>query len=294
MSAAVPALPEDQLRALQKAYRQAVSAKRWQALLFAIIFTACMLLAAKVGEVDLARFVNGLPRFYSYFYDILPKLAFATLRADLAEWYWNLDGWLLLLLDTLLIAYVGTFIGALGGFFLCFLASANLTRNRYVRVLARRFLEFFRTVPEIVFALVFVFAFGLGPVPGVLAIAIHTAGALGKLYAEVVENIDMKPVEGATASGASWVQMVRFAVIPQVLQNFVSYTLLRFEINFRGASVLGFVGAGGIGKELLSSIRQFYYADVSAILLLIVVTVFVIDSLTERLRHALIGVEVRP
>jgi phosphonate transport system permease protein len=294
MSTAVPALPEDQLQALQSAYRQAISAKRRQALLFATIFIGFVLLAAKVGEVDPVKFANGLPRFFSYFYDIVPKLSLATLRADLAEWYWNLDGWLLLLLDTLLIAYVGTFMGAVGGFLLCFLASANLTRNLYVRILARRFLEFCRTVPEIVFALVFVFAFGLGAVPGVLAIAIHTAGALGKLYAEVVENIDLKPVEGATASGASWVQMVRFAVIPQVLQNFVSYTLLRFEINFRGASVLGFVGAGGIGKELLSSIRQFYYADVSAILLLIIVTVVVIDTLTERLRHALIGNEVRP
>jgi phosphonate transport system permease protein len=294
MSTAVPALPEDQLQALQSAYRQAISAKRRQALLFATIFIGFVLLAAKVGEVDPVKFANGLPRFFSYFYDIVPKLSLATLRADLAEWYWNLDGWLLLLLDTLLIAYVGTFMGAVGGFLLCFLASANLMRNLYVRILARRFLEFCRTVPEIVFALVFVFAFGLGAVPGVLAIAIHTAGALGKLYAEVVENIDLKPVEGATASGASWVQMVRFAVIPQVLQNFVSYTLLRFEINFRGASVLGFVGAGGIGKELLSSIRQFYYADVSAILLLIIVTVVVIDTLTERLRHALIGNEVRP
>jgi phosphonate transport system permease protein len=289
MSTAVPVLPDDQLRALQSAYRQAITAKRRQTLLFAAIVIGCAIVAARVGDVDLAKFASGLPRFFSYFYDILPKLSVATVRADLAEWYWNLDGWVLLLLDTLLIAYVGTFLGAVGGFLLCFPACANLTRNRYLRFVARRYLEFCRTVPEIVFALVFVFAFGLGPVPGVLAIAIHTAGALGKLYAEVVENIDMKPVEGATASGASWVQMVRFAVIPQVLQNFVSYTLLRFEINFRGASVLGFVGAGGIGKELLSSIRQFYYADVSAILLLIIVTIVVIDTLTERLRHALMG-----
>src|SRR5688572_10435395 len=112
MSAAVPALPEDQLRTLQAAYRQAISAKRRQALLFVVIFICCMLLAARVGEVDLAKFADGLPRFYSYFYDIVPKLSVATLRADLAEWYWNLDGWLLLLLDTLLIAYVGTFMGA--------------------------------------------------------------------------------------------------------------------------------------------------------------------------------------
>ena len=126
---------------------------------------------------------------------------------------------------------------------------------------------------------------GLGPLPGVLALAIHTMGALGKLFSEVVENIDMKPVEGVTATGASWVQTVRFAVLPQVLSNFVSYGLLRFEINVRGAAVMGFVGAGGIGQDLLEAIRKFYYSDVSAILVLIIVTVAVIDLLTERIRH---------
>ena len=164
---------------------------------------------------------------------------------------------------------------------------------RWRAALVRRSLEFCRTVPEIVFALLFVYALGLGPVPGVLAIAIHTVGALGKQFAEVVENIDMNPVEGVRATGGSWVEQIRFAVVPQVLSNVVSYTLLRFEINVRGASVMGFVGAGGIGKELLGSIRQFYYSDVSAILLMIIATVVVIDLLTERLRHRLLGIEGR-
>jgi phosphonate transport system permease protein len=95
--------------------------------------------------------------------------------------------------------------------------------------------------------MIFVFSFGLGPFPGVLAIAIHTMGALGKLFSEVNENIHMGPVEGAYAAGANWCQMLRYAVLPQVLPNFLSYTLLRFEINVRAASVIGFVGAGGIG-----------------------------------------------
>ncbi len=140
-------------------------------------------------------------------------------------------------------------------------------------------------MPEIVFALIFVVAFGLGPMPGVLAIMIHTAGALGKLFSEVVENIDMKPVEGIIASGGSRWQAIRYGVVPQVLPNFASYALLRFEINVRGASVMGFVGAGGIGQDLIEAIRKFYYSDVSAILLLIIATVMVIDILTERLRH---------
>ena len=213
--------------------------------------------------------------------------------ADFAEWFWNWDGWLWLLAETLLVAYVGTFLGATIGFVLCFFASANLMKNAVARALVRRSLEFCRTVPEIVFALLFVYALGLGPIPGVLAIAIHTVGALGKQFAEVVENIDMNPVEGVRATGGSWVEQIRFAVVPQVLSNFVSYTLLRFEINVRGASVMGFVGAGGIGKELLGSIRQFYYSDVSAILLMIIATVVVIDLLTERLRHRLLGIEGR-
>ncbi len=186
------------------------------------------------------------------------------------------------------MAYLGTLFGAIGGFVLCFLASANLVRNKAVIFLTRRFLEFCRTVPDVVFALIFVFAFGLGPVPGVLAISIHTAGALGKLFAEVVENIDMKPVEGLTATGATWVQRVRFGVVPQVLSNFASYGLLRFEINVRGAGVLGFVGAGGIGQEFLTAIRNFYYTDVSAILLMIIATVILIDLGTERIRHRLL------
>jgi phosphonate transport system permease protein len=158
-------------------------------------------------------------------------------------------------------------------------------------VTAKRVLEFCRTVPELVFALVFVQAFGLGPLPGILALAIHTVGALGKLFAEVVENIDMKPVDGAVSCGASWTQSIRYAVLPQVMSNFASYALLRFEINVRGAAVMGFVGAGGIGQDLIEAIRKFYYSDVSALLFLIIVTVMLIDLTTERIRHALLGWE---
>ena len=196
--------------------------------------------------------------------------------------------------ETILIAYVGTLTGAMGGFVLCFLSATNLVRNPIVRITAKRVLEFCRTVPELVFALVFVQAFGLGPLPGILALAIHTIGALGKLFAEVVENIDMKPVDGAVSCGASWTQSIRYAVLPQVMSNFASYALLRFEINVRGAAVMGFVGAGGIGQTLVESIRKFYYSDVSALLILIIATVMIIDAATEILRRRLIGAENRP
>lgn len=293
MTSHIYRLPDEQTAALLSQYGSAVAAKRRRALLFAVALAVCAVLAAWGGEVDLRKFAEGLPRFWSYLYDILPKLRLSHFSADFAEWFWNWDGWLRLLAETLLVAYVGTFLGATIGFVLCFFASANLMKNAVARALVRRSLEFCRTVPEIVFALLFVYALGLGPVPGVLAIAIHTVGALGKQFAEVVENIDMNPVEGVRATGGSWVEQIRFAVVPQVLSNVVSYTLLRFEINVRGASVMGFVGAGGIGKELLGSIRQFYYSDVSAILLMIITTVVVIDLLTERLRHRLLGIEGR-
>lgn len=289
MPHAVTLLPDAQIAALTRTYEAAVQARRRASLMVAAVILVCTVLAGWVGEVKPLVFIAHADRLTGYFWQILPTLHWQTLGADLAEWYWNLDHWLKLLVDTLLIAYLGTLLGAIGAFALCFLASANLVRNPLIRLSARRFLEFCRTVPELVFALLFVVAFGLGPMPGVLALAIHTMGALGKLFAEVVENIDMKPVEGATAAGASWTETVRFAVVPQVLSNFASYGLLRFEINVREASIMGFVGAGGIGQDLIEAIRKFYYSDVSAILLLIIATVMLIDLGTEKLRHRLIG-----
>jgi phosphonate transport system permease protein len=122
----------------------------------------------------------------------------------------------------------------------------------------------------------------------VLAIAIHTIGAMGKLFAEVNENASLKPVEGIVSTGGGWHAGMIFGVLPQVLPNFISYALLRFEINIRGAAVMGFVGAGGIGQELVTAIRQFYYTDISAILVMLIVTVMIVDILTEKLRHMII------
>lgn len=279
------------IRAHAETYRQAVSAKRRQTLLGLAVFALCVWLAALGSEVDLGKFAQNAWRFPKYILETMPTLRLATFGADFAEWFWGWKGWLRLLWQTLLIAYVGTVLGAAGGFVLCFVAAANLGRSKWARFAARRFLEFCRTVPEIVFALIFVIAFGLGPLPGVLAIAIHTMGAMGKLFSEVVENIDMKPVDGLTATGAGWWQTIRFAVVPQVLSNFASYALLRFEINVRGASIMGFVGAGGIGQDLIEAIRKFYFTDISAILLLIIIAVMLIDFGTEKLRHALLSME---
>jgi phosphonate transport system permease protein len=291
MAASIASLAPERLLLLNGAYSDAVSAKRRQTLIGLAVLLIAVLLASFVAEVRPATFIQNVGNFFSYLGRIFTLESGALVFTDPAEWFWGWKKWLRLLWETVVIAYVGTMLGAVFGFVLSFLASANLVANPWVRVTAKRFLELCRTVPELVFALIFVTSFGLGPLPGILAIAIHTMGALGKLFSEVNENISMQPVEGLTAAGSSWTQMVRFAVVPQVAANFLSYTLLRFEINVRGAAVMGFVGAGGIGQDLVEAIRKFYYSDVSALLLLIIVTVMIIDNITERLRHRVIGLE---
>jgi len=275
------------------AYAQAVALKRRQLWLGLLLLAVLVLLSGHVAEISFSKLYQQIGGFSSYIDRIFHLENGRPVISDPAEWFWGWKKWLALMGETLLMAYLGTLLGATAAFVLCFLASQNLTKSKGVVFFTRRLLEFCRTVPELVFALIFVVAFSLGPLPGILALAIHTAGALGKLFAEVVENIDMKPVDGVVATGGNWFHKIRFAVLPQVASNFASYALLRFEINVRGASVLGFVGAGGIGQTLLEVIRKFYYADVSALLVMIIATVMIIDAVTERIRHKLIGLEAK-
>ena len=291
MTRTVATLPEKQRAALASAYDQAVAARRRQLVLGLAIGLFALALSVKGAEVDPFMFWAKLGNFSSYFDRLLTLDTGARVWTDPADWFWGLHRWLRLLGETMLIAYVGTLTGAAIAFAACFVASRNLVSSALLRMAVRRVLELLRTVPDIVFAMIFVVAFGLGPLPGVLALALHSAGTLGKLFTEVVESIDLSPVEGVTAAGGSWLARVRFGALPQVLSNFASYTLLRLEINVRGATVIGFVGAGGIGEDLLIAIRKFYYQDVSAMLLLIVVCVMLLDMASERLRHRLLALE---
>lgn len=272
-------------------FQQQRRSKMIQSAWMLLLLLLALVVSVIVGEFSIGRLLQGLPNIGNYIYDTLPTLRFSSLGSDLSNWFWSLEYWLWLLLDTIIIGFLGTVLGASAAFGLCFMASRNLTQNYGLYFVSRRVLEFARTVPELVFALIFVFAFGIGPLAGVLAIALHTAGALGKLYAEVNENIDDKAIEGVRASGGNWFVIMRYAVLPQVLPNFVSYSLLRFEINVRSAAVLGIVGAGGIGQELYYVIRQFEYTDISALVILIVLTVTLIDYICEKIRHSLIGSE---
>ncbi|WP_316189102.1 phosphonate ABC transporter, permease protein PhnE [Bradyrhizobium sp. SZCCHNS1054] len=293
MAVAVSTLPSQQLAALNEAYRKAVARKRLRVALAAVVFAAVLGAAGVGAEVNLRTLFTYFSNFVSYFDRIFTLDDGQRVWTNFPEWFWGWKKWLKLLGETLLISYVGTLVGMVFAFGLNFLAAENTSPAPWLRFVVRRLLEFARTVPAIVFALIFVIAFGLGPIPGVLAIAVHSSGALGKLFSEVVENADMKPVEGIRSTGASWLSCMRFAVLPQVIAGFVSYTLLRFEMNVREASVMGFVGAGGIGQELVVAIRKFYYSDVSAILLTIILTVFLIDIGTGWLRARLFGAEAR-
>jgi len=279
--------PDEQLAPLLRAYGEAAAAKRRQLLLGGGLVGIALALSAIGAEVQPATLWNKIGNFTSYFDRLLTLDSGARVWTDPHEWFWGLTRWSRLLGETVLIAYVATTTGAAVAIVAAAPASRNLMRHAWVRFAVRRSLEFCRTVPDIVFALIFVAAFGLGALAGVLAMALHTAGTLGKLFTEVVENIDMRPVEGIASTGGSWLAQVRFGAMPQVLSNLTSYTLLRFEINVRGATVIGIVGAGGIGEDLIVAIRKFFYSDVSAILLMIVATVMLIDMLSARGRHQL-------
>jgi phosphonate transport system permease protein len=284
---------QDPVGVFERARSEMLQARRSKEILFAILFAAAFAFSVVVGEVSLATLFDGLPGLFNYLADTVPPIRADHLAADIREWFWAFPKWLALLGDTIVIAFLGTLLGTVGALAFCFAGSRNLVASRWVYFTARRLTEVARAVPELVYALIFVFAFGLGPLPGVLAIMVHSTGALGKLFSEVNENIDMGPVEGVRAAGGNWFQIVRLAVIPQVLPNYLSYALLRFEINVRSAAIIGFVGAGGIGQELMFVIRQFVYTDISAIVLMIIATVSLIDLACEKLRHRFIEGEQR-
>jgi phosphonate transport system permease protein len=263
--------------------------KKLYTLLFGIAFVACAVAAGITARFDLLTLVQGLPRTTEFLMKLVPPISAATFTHDVAEWYWDIARWLDSLLNTLLMAFLATVLGTSIGGFLSFFAARNLARHYMTYWIMRRVLEIARTVPDIVWALLFIIAFGIGPLAGILAITVHTIGAQGKLFAEVNENISMLPIDGIRAAGGTWFEEVRFAVLPQVIPNYMSYTFWRLELNVRSATIVGFVGAGGIGHDLFTSIQLLYFSDAGAILLIIVATIMMIDILSEKFRHSAIG-----
>ena len=193
------------------------------------------------------------------------------------------------LVETVNIAAVSTLLGAAFGTVFALLSTRGLARWPRLVPLFRRLMDVMRAVPEIVIALVLIFVLGGGPVPAMIAIAIHTTGALGKLFSEVAENADLKPVEGLSSVGASWIQRMWLGVLPQVAPNLLSYGLLRFEINIRASAILGFVGAGGLGYELRNSMAwgPGRFDEAAAIFILLFGAIVLFDQLSSRLRNRL-------
>lgn len=262
------------------------------------------------NETNAGKFFDRLPHFFDFFGDLAPRDWIEPFRAlfDLPSPYeggsfqydypegriyltgqFYLPEYFYKMIETLNIAILSTGIGFVLGFLLCFVAAKNLTPNPWLRGIARRVMEFLRAFPEIVIAGFFVAILSLGPVPAIIAVSIHTVGALGKMFFEVVENADMKPEEGLRAAGANWFERVRYAIVPQVMPNFMSYTLLRLEINVRASTIIGAVGGGGIGEALRLSISRGHEAKTLAIVFLLFLTIVAVDQFSAWLRKKLVG-----
>ena len=207
----------------------------------------------------------------------------AFLNPNFREW----ESYVLEMIVTVQIAIWGTALAVVLGIPFAILSSSNIC-PQWVVLPVRRLMDSFRAINEIVFALLFVVAVGLGPFAGVMALFIHNTGIIAKLFSEAVEAIDPRPVEGIRATGASRLQEVIFGVVPQVIPLWSSYTLYRLETNVRSATVLGIIGAGGIGQTLYENIRSFQYSETAAVVIIIVVSVMLIDIVSSRLRRILV------
>lgn len=227
-------------------------------------------------NVSVGEFIQGIPAIADYLGRMYPPdLQYAPL-------IWQPT------IETIEIATWGTLIGIILGLPLGLMAARNISPHLAVYGSARFILNSLRGVSELVFALIFVSAVGLGPFPGILALGLHNAGMLGKFYAEAIEAIDPGPMEALNATGATWLQTVVYAIIPQVTPHFITYNLYRFEVSIRSATVLGLVGAGGIGFHLLTSIRLFDYQETAVVLIVIILLVVITDYLGARLRARII------
>lgn len=244
-------------------------------ILFLIIIIGLLIFSSKQSELNfIVLFQRG---------DNMAEYLSAYYPPDFSDWKYYLSE----ILITISMGIWGTVMAAIASVPLSILASNNMCPVWIVQP-TRRLLDAMRAINEIVFALIFVVAVGLGPFAGVLALFIHTTGTLGKLFSEAVESIEPGPVEGIRATGANPIQEVIYGVIPQVMPLWTSFTLYRFESNVRAASVLGIVGAGGIGVSLYQSFGAFEYQKVCAILIILVLATGMIDLLSARVRKWLI------
>lgn len=267
-------------------YLALVRRRRMYSGLLLVGFVAVLAAGFRVAdERNAGGFFDGLGKLFDFPAELIAE---AVGKAAALPGY--MLRYLPALVETINIAMVSTLVGAIGAIVLSLLSTRGLARWPRLIPLFRRMMDTMRALPEIVIALVLIFVIGGGPVPAMLAIALHTTGALGKQFSEVTENADLKPVEGLASVGAGWMQRMWLGVLPQVAPNYLSYALLRLEINVRASAILGFVGAGGIGAELRVAISwgTGRYDAAAAIFILLFLTIVAIDQISGRYRNQLV------
>ena len=255
---------------LEKYLRQLWS---WRTYVFILFLISALTLVVIDLEIN---FLELFSDSFKYFGDIFSRM----LPPDFS----NIGNLIYAMVETIEIAFLGTFIAIVLSIPVGLLSARNLAPNYGIFLVARTVTIFFRAIPEFIIAMILVIAIGFGAIPGVLALGIHTMGFLAKFYAEDIEHINKGPVDVLRASGASKRQIISFAVIPQIIPSFIGNNLYILDRNIRMATMLGIVGAGGIGYELQSSFRMFEYQKVSSIILIIFVTIFLIDNLSSYIR----------
>lgn len=252
--------------------------ERWITIAVVLVMAGVALLAMVRLEFSLARLGSGVVQLGTFLGMMVPPSPGTQLQLLLKA-----------LAETVAIAFLGTLLAALIAFPLGFLAARNTMANRIVRFLTRRFSDSIRGVDTLIWALIWINVVGLGPFAGVLAIMTSDVGSFSKLYSEAIEAIDRKAGEGVRSTGGSRLHAIRFGIVPQVMPVLISQTLYYFESNTRSATIIGIVGAGGIGLYLAETIRTYEWDQVAFIILMILATVAVIDNLSSRLRLAIVG-----
>lgn len=250
-------------------YRRAWKRKLLQA---AGVLVVILVASWYVNLLDFGTLADGIPAIVTLMSESFPP--------D----FRNIMDWMSPLLDTLAMSIAGTAIAVTASVPLAFLAARNTAPHPLVFHVTRTVLNGLRSIPELIMGIIFVAAVGFGALPGVLALGLHSIGMVGKFFAEAIEHVDEAPVEAAEAAGATRLQVLYHAVLPQVLPQFADVSIYRWEYNFRASTVMGMVGAGGIGFELMGSLRIMQYQEVSAILIVILIMVTLVDGLSGRLR----------
>ena len=245
----------------------------WKTLVSIILFCSILALIVKDLEINFVKLVSDSSK---YFGDILSRM----LPPD----FNNLNQLIYAMFETIEIAFLGTFIAIVLSIPFGLFSARNLAPNYFVYIVCKIIVIFFRAIPEFIIAMILVIAIGFGAMPGVLALGLHTMGFLAKFYAEDIEHINKGPIDALKSSGATKSQIISFGIIPQILPAFVANNLYILDRNVRMATMLGIVGAGGIGYELQSSFRMFEYERVSAIIMLIFFTIFLIDNFSSYIR----------